>query len=240
MASPVSRCLTGPVSTRADAGTDCVHAGAAEWARGREHRVVQAALIAEGWSVCGIGDWAITLRCADGHSAARVAPFDPAYPVFVELCRRTGGSPYLPAIRADVDLDGGGQLTLMDFLPPAPPEVAARVARSWAEGDDPELAALRTMAEELDAQAARTRPWWDQIDLNDGNIRLSDAGHPVLIDLFCADGAAIYAALLEDPAELARWMPQERRRHMAEIAYVTRNGTPEEIATLREAVAVLT
>lgn len=217
----------------------CSCAEAAGWARGWDHRAVQAHLITQGWAVCGVGDWAVTLRCPDGHSVARVAPFDPAYPAFVELCRRAAGSPHLPQVHADVALDGGGQLTVMEFLRAAPAEVAAQVRRSWEAGDDPLLAQVRAVAEEINAEAARSRPWWDQIDLNDGNVRLSAAGQPVLIDVFCVDGAAIYAALLEDPAELARRIPAGERRHLAEIAYISRTSTPQEIAALRAAADAL-
>lgn len=209
------------------------------WAAARDHRAVQARLITQGWAVCGVGDWAVTLRCPDGQSVARVAPFDPAYPAFVELCRRAAGSPYLPQIHADVALDGGGQLTVMEFLPEVSAEVATRVRQSWDADDDPLLAQVRRLAEEVNAEAARRRPWWDQIDMNDGNIRRSSSGHPVLIDLFCVDGAAIYAALLRDPAELARRIPEAERRHLAEIAYISRTSTPEEIAALRAAVDAL-
>ncbi len=200
---------------------------------------MQAQLIREGWSVCGVGDWAVTLRCPDGSRVARVAPFDPAYPVFVELCRRLPGSPYLPRIEADQQLDGGGQFTVLEFLSEAPAEVSARVRHAWDEGADPALAAVRAAAEALNHEAARTVPWWDGLDLNAGNIRVAANGHPVLIDMFCVDGAGIYAALLEDPGELARRIPERDRRHLAEIAYISRTSTPEEIAALQAAVAAL-
>lgn len=211
----------------------------AGWAHGRDHRAVHAHLVTQGWGVCGVGDWAVTLRCPDGHSVARVAPFDPAYPVFVELCRRAGGSPFLPRIQADVALRGGGQLTVMEFLHQAPADIAAGVRQAWGAGDDPALAEVRAVAEEVNDEAARSRPWWDTIDLNDGNIRLSAAGHPVLVDLFCVDGAAIYSALLEEPAELARRIPEEQRRHLTQIAYIRRTSSTQEIAALRAAAAAL-
>ncbi|TDE94900.1 hypothetical protein EXU48_08930 [Occultella glacieicola] len=202
---------------------------------GHDHRQAHAHLVRAGWSVCGVGDWAVTLRSPDGTLAARVSPFDPAYPVFVDLCRRLEGTAQLPRVEADLPLPGGGQLTIMEFLLPAPADVAERVRASWAAGDDPELAAVRRAAEDLDATARREVPWWDGIDLNPGNVMRALDGRIVLVDVFCLDGAALYAALLADPAGFAVRVPADRGRYLTEIAYIARNSIPAEITALRAA-----
>ncbi|GIM88407.1 hypothetical protein [Paractinoplanes toevensis] len=40
-----------------------------------DHRDVEAAFRAAGWTPCGAGDWAIALRSPDGTRAARISPF---------------------------------------------------------------------------------------------------------------------------------------------------------------------
>ncbi|CAM3484603.1 hypothetical protein OCAE111667_12175 [Occultella aeris] len=205
---------------------------------GQDHRQAHAHLVRNGWNVCGVGDWAVTLRSPDGLLAARVSPFDPAYPVFVDLCRRLPDSAHLPRVESDVALEGGGQLTIMEFLLPAPDGVAEQVRTSWDAREDLELDAVRQAAEDLDATARRTVPWWDGLDTNPGNIMQALDGRTVLVDVFCMDGAALYAALLADPTGFAERIPAERRQHLNEIAFIARSSTPAEIADLRAAHAL--
>jgi hypothetical protein len=209
----------------------------AGWA-GRDHRQVHADLVTAGWRVCGVGDWAVTLRSPDGLHAARVCPFDPAYPVFVALCGRLPDHPYLPRIDVDVSLEGGAQLTVMEFLTPVPTEAAEAVRKTWDGGGDPLVSQVRAEAEALNAAAGRRVPWWDQIDLNHGNIMVSLSGQLKLVDVFCLDGAAMYATLLERPDELAERIPSALRRYMTDIAFISRTASPAEIDALRKAAAV--
>jgi len=62
------------------------------------HRHVLAELATAGWVPCGVGDWALALRSPEGTVAARVCPFDPAYPAFVDLCRACAGNRWLPGM----------------------------------------------------------------------------------------------------------------------------------------------
>lgn len=199
------------------------------------HREVHTRLITAGWSTCGIGDWATTFRSPDGRQAARVCPFDPAYPVYVELCRRLPGHRLLPDIGLDQALDGGGRVTVMEFLTPADAETAAKVTRDWEAGTDPALAEVRRAAEALNTEAAAKVPWWDGLDLNAGNIMVSLSGQTKLVDMFCMDGEGMYGTLLSDPAALAARIPAHARRHMTDIAFIARTSTPAEIAALRQA-----
>lgn len=104
-----------------------------EECHGLTHREAAGRLLAAGWDVCGVGDWAVVWRSPDGSRVARVCAFEPAYEVFVRLCRNLNGHPMLPRIDVDFALAGGGRLTVMEFLLPADGEDAKRVVARWDE-----------------------------------------------------------------------------------------------------------
>jgi hypothetical protein len=208
--------------------------------RGLSHREVAARLAIDGWSVCGVGDWATVWRSPDGFQVARVCPCELAYEVFVELCRNLAGHALLPRIDFDAPLRGGGRLTVMEFLRPADgPEVEA-VMKRWqaAEACDP-VSAIRFEAERLDGVAAGVIPYWGGVDLNPGNVMIDLAGQVKFVDLFYAAGEKVFAALLDNPGEFAALIPASRRQFITEIGYAARVWTPDEIAAYREAAAAL-
>ncbi|MFG3340250.1 hypothetical protein [Glycomyces sp. NPDC048151] len=199
------------------------------------HREAAGWLLADGWNVCGAGDWATVWRSPDGGLAARVSPFEPAYEVFVRLCRALPGNPLLPRVELDSPLEGGGRITVMEFLTPAGGDRAAEVWRRWdaAEPGDP-VAAVRAEAERLHAEAAEAVPYWGGLDRNPGNVMATPSGETRLVDLFYAEGLVIYGELLKDPDRVLASFPPERRRYLAEIGAVVRQSTSEEIAALRK------
>ncbi|MER0242154.1 hypothetical protein AAHZ94_08980 [Streptomyces sp. HSW2009] len=239
------------------------------------HRDATAHLVRLGWTPCGVGDWAVGLRSPSGHLAARVCPFDPAYAAFVELCRRCAGNPYLPRVESAEVLDGGGTLTILEFLAPLDGAKAVEVKRQWdalpasaaglpgtggagptglgaepprgAEGaagaatplpalaDDPDFMAVYRAAHQVNAEFRATMPWWDGIDLNEGNVRRALDGRTTLIDVFCMDGAALYAQVIADADVVRTRMGEEHTRHLLDIPYIARESSPEEIRVLREA-----
>ncbi|MFD7025465.1 hypothetical protein [Promicromonospora sukumoe] len=205
---------------------------------GLPHREASGRLLAAGWNVCGLGDWATVWRSPDGGLVARVSPFEPAYGVFVELCQSLEGNPLLPRIEHDVPLAGGGRITVMEFLTPVRQAEAEAVVDRWsaAAPDDP-ITAVRRTAERLDAEAARSIPFWGGLDHNPGNVLRNAVGEPKLVDLFYAAGLEIYRVLLEDPARLAEAIPAERRRYICDIAALARMSDPDELAALRAAAA---
>lgn len=208
--------------------------------QGRSHRDVAARLVGDGWSVCGVGDWATVWRSPDGFRAARVSPFELAYEIFVELCRNLAGHPLLPRIDFDTPLLGGGRLTVMDFLRPADePEVDA-VMKRWeaAEPGDP-VGAVRSEAERLDGTAATVIPYWGGLDLNPGNVMIDLAEQPKIVDLFATAGEKAFAALLDNPTDFAVQIPPNRRQFLTEIGYAQRVWTPAQLTTYREAAAAL-
>jgi hypothetical protein len=203
------------------------------------HREAAGWLLADGWNVCGVGDWATVWRSPDGELAARVSPFEPAYEVFVHLCRALPGSPLLPRIELDSPLEGGGRITVMEFLTPIEYDQAAAIWMRWDEaGADDPITAVRTEAERLNAEAAETIPFWGSLDRNPANVMAAAAGDARLVDLFYAEGKRIYAELLENPAPVLASFPPERRKYMAEIGAVVRLSPPGELAQI-EALAAL-
>ncbi|MQM24439.1 hypothetical protein [Glycomyces albidus] len=205
---------------------------------GLDHRGAAGRLLAAGWNVCGIGDWAFVWRSPDGRLVARVCAFEPGYGVFVELCRALPGHSMLPRIRFDAELAGGGRLTVMEALRPASAEERESVLARWeaAAPDDP-VSAVRAEAERLDAEAAQRIPFWGGLDRNPGNVMRRSDGGLVLVDLFYANGLEIYRALVGDPAKVAAAFPAEKRVFICDIAVIARESSPEEIAALRAAAA---
>lgn len=202
------------------------------------HRDVHAQLVLAGWNVCGIGDWAIVLRSPDGKYVARICPFEPAFGVFVALCQQLNGHSWLPHVEADVPLEGGGQLTVMEFLIQADTETYESVKHRWESGTDAALRQLRECAEQHSAQAEETIAWWGGLDLNAGNVMMSVTGEPKLVDLFYVDGRKLFETLLHDPKDLGQRIPKHRRKYMTDIAAISRSSTSMELLALREAAAV--
>ncbi|MFD1936289.1 hypothetical protein ACFSKW_32940 [Nonomuraea mangrovi] len=198
------------------------------------HREATAELVLAGWTPCGVGDWATGLRSPDGLWVARVCPFDPAYAAFLDLCRRRPDNPYLPRVAFDTPLDGGGTLAVLEFLAPLEPARAEQVARQWREGAaDPALDEVRQAAAAVDTEYRARMPWWDGIDLNTGNVRLALDGRVAVIDVFCMDGASLYAQILKDAGVVREQLPDSR--HILDIPYIARESTPEEIRALHDA-----
>lgn len=203
------------------------------------HREAAGWLLADGWNVCGVGDWATVWRSPDGELAARVCPFEPSFEIFVRLCRTLPDNPLLPRIELDSPLEGGGRLTVMEFLAPAEADQAEQVWRSWeatAPGDP--ATAVRREAERLNAEAVSTVPFWGGLDCKPGHVMATPSGEAKLVDLFFAEGRRIYAELLENPAAVAASFPAEQRKYMAEIGAVVRLSTPEELDKMRTAAAL--
>ena len=202
------------------------------------HRQVLAELIGRGWVLCGAGDWAVALRSPEGVLVARVCPFDPAYPAFVDLCRRCSGNRWVPKVELATDLEGGGSVVFLEFVAPVEEAVAVEVAERWRTGaGDAEFEEVRRTARMIDAEYRKSTPWWDGFDMNSAHIRRALDGRLVLIDIFCLDGASLYGKILEDLAEVHRRIPPERMRYALEIPYIARESSPAEISALKKAWA---
>ena len=200
------------------------------------HRQVMAELIGWGWVPCGVGDWAVALRSPEGDLVARVCPFDPAYAAFLDLCTRCAGHPWLPRIELAAGLEGGGSLAVLEYLAEAGPEDATRIAGQWQAGEgDEDFAGVRRCALDVDEEYRASTPWWDGIDMNRAHVRRAADGRLVLIDIFCMDGAALYAQILSDVTEVHRQIPRHHMRYALEIPYLARAASAAEIRALRQA-----
>lgn len=205
------------------------------WSR-RSYREALLDLLGLGWIPCGVGDWAVALRSPGGRHAARVCPFDPAYQGFLELCRRRSGNRYLPRVDLEAALAGGGSVTVLEFLAAAPDTPAATLVRQWEQDEgDAELAAVKTTALAIDEEYRARVPWWDGIDMNPGNIRLSSDGGLRLIDIFCMDGAALYGQILKNAGVVRHRLPETEGGQLLEIPYLARETGLPELHALREA-----
>ena len=146
------------ISERASAGSDVGVLADRSWGT-RSHRETLAELVLLGWTPCGVGDWAIALRSPGGRLAARICPFDPAYSAFLELCRRCAGSRYLPHVDLTAALEGGGSLTVLEFLAPAQEAAAAELIRQWKQDEgDAELSMVKAAALAVDEDYRARRP----------------------------------------------------------------------------------
>lgn len=185
------------------------------------YREALAALVTEGWTPSGAGDWAVGLRSPDGTLVARVCPFDPAYSAFVALCRACDGNPWLPRMELAADLEGGGSVTFLEYVAPVDGGVAEQVAEQWRDGTgDEEFERVRRAAQAIDAEHRQSTPWRDGFDLNEAHVRRAADGRFVLIDMFCMDGMSLYGSILDDVGAVHRQIPRERMRYALEIPYI--------------------
>src|SRR5690606_20042766 len=96
------------------------------------HRDVEVALLAAGWTPCGAGDWAIALRSPDGAAAARISPFDPTGPYAAALYREAAHTRQVPELYAHCRLTGGGDLQVLEWLQSVPLDEAEAFYRAIA------------------------------------------------------------------------------------------------------------
>ncbi|GAA4987105.1 hypothetical protein [Actinopolymorpha pittospori] len=197
------------------------------------HRQARTRLETHGWVKCGEGDWAVALRSPGAALAARISAFEPSYAWFLELCRRAEGSPYLPRIDFASELEGGGHLTVLEYL--APVEAAEETAflQRWHDGadPDPDLRQLRRLVEALDRECREYVPFWMGIDLEDHVLRSAD-GRLKLIDLLGVAGGLILDQIHADMDEFLRLMPRDRCRYILEIPHFTREYAARQRAQL--------
>ncbi|MET3425514.1 hypothetical protein BJ973_004726 [Actinoplanes tereljensis] len=198
-----------------------------------DHRDVEAALRADGWTPCGAGDWAIALRSPDGTRAARITPFDPTGPYAATLYREAAHTRQVPELFDHRRLTGGGDLQVMEFLRPV--EEAEAVAFQSAIGARAaEVAELADIVRRVHERARRELPWCGPLDANPANVMRAADGRLVVTDLFYADGPNLYTA---DPALIVARIPEGERRFMADIPFAsTGPWKPGEQEALRAGI----
>lgn len=181
-----------------------------------DYREVEQSLRAEGWTLCGEGDWAFALASPDGAAAARISPFDPVGPYTARLYREAAATGAVPRLHLHRRLDGGADLLVMEFLQPVGEEQAKEFFARVRDGDG-ELATVSEAVHRLHAVARAELPWCGPLDANPSNVMRRADGRLVLIDPFYADGPALYGMAQEDPDRFVATLPPEQRRHLTEI-----------------------
>lgn len=208
-----------------------------DWPK-HDHRFALARLEHLGWTACGRGDWAYVLRSPSGRSAARVAPFEHGYELFVALCERCAGNSYLPRIELASRLEGGGHLTVLEYLTSSTPPTAEDFLRRWHDGDtaDPELTTLRRAVDAVDRWGRNEIRGWVGVDLGPRHVLLAADGRPKIIDLF---GADLINLLIADPADFARRIPADQRRHLLDVPDLHTDHPESYLDRVRAAFAAL-
>ena len=202
-----------------------------------DHRDVERALLAAGWTPCGAGDWAIVLRSPDGTRAARISPFDPAGPYNAALHVQAAHTRRVPELYAHLRLLGGGDLQVMEWLRPVAEDEAAAVHRAIARRA-PEVAELVDVVSRVHEQARRELPWCGPLDSNPSNVMRAADGRLVVFDLFYADGPRLYASAATDPDLVVAKIPRAEREFMAEIPLAASGPwAPGEKEALRAGLA---
>jgi len=176
-----------------------------------------------GWTPCGTGDWACAFRSPSGRLAARVSPFDPAGPYSAMLYRVAAHTRQVPVLVDHRVLEGGSDLTVMEYLAPVSAAEGAAFHRS-IRAREPDVAALAEHIDAVHARGAREQPWWGPLDDNPANVMRGSDGRLVVADLFYADGPALYATVRDDPDRVVRDYPEHLRRHMTELPLASSGG----------------
>jgi hypothetical protein len=184
--------------------------------RQSDHRDAEQALVREGWSPCGAGDWAIALRSPDGTAAARISPFDPTGPYSAALYREAAHTRQVPALYAHRRLTGGGDLQVLEWLESVPEGEAVAFHRAIAERS-PEVGDLVDIVRRVHGRARRDLPWCGPLDDNPANVMRAGDGRLVVVDLFYADGPNLYATAATNPDLVVALIPEAERRFMTEI-----------------------
>lgn len=202
---------------RSDIGqTEAMDATLAALPIDADHRAAERAFTDAGWTRAGAGDWAIALRAPDGSAAVRISPFDPTGPYTAELYRAAAHTRLMPELFAHRRLSGGGDLQLMEWLTPVDP-VDAHAFHGLIATRDENVAELVDLIDRIHARALRELPWCGPLDTNPSNVMRGADGRLVVMDLFYADGPALYATAGSDPDVLVARIPESERRHLTEI-----------------------
>lgn len=204
------------------------------------HREVQKLLQTLGWTLFAQGDWAYAYESPSRHLVARVAPFDPGYQYFIDLCARCHDNPYLPEIYLASFLEGGGHLTVMERLTPADPAATTSFRQMWENPDqaDQQLQMLRHEVDAMDHWGRQHKRWWVGVDIGDRHILLPDSGTPKIIDLFGL-GTPMLNDLINDPHEFSRHIGPDRCRYLLQMPDLQDPSHPVEyLQHLKDALAI--
>ena len=180
------------------------------------------ALREAGWREIGRGDWCWVFADPADRIAARVTPWDRAYRLHVETCRKHAGNPFLQRIDDVVELRAGGHVVFMERLWPADEADAVAFCHAARVGNDsgwdwprapapafpetPALEALRTILVDELRDGAATLPFWGGSDVSPKNVMADARGQLKLIDPVFVSGWKIVEAIEQGSPELTARM----------------------------------
>jgi hypothetical protein len=197
-----------------------------------------AALEANGWERIAAGDWSWVFADPSGTRVARVAPWDPAYEVFIELCLELRGNRYVPEVFEKVHLAYGGHLTVIGRLEKASTDEARKVMAALQRREevagDSDLLALALEAQRVDERTRATIPFWRGIDDNPHNVMQDASGQLTAIDLFYISGFDLRSAICEDATAMVNEFGAHELWNFSESPFHLRE--PEKRAALRQAL----
>ena len=135
-------------------------------------------------------------------TVARLTPWDPAYELFIRLCRSLSGNHYVPEVFEEVRLAHHGHIAVIERLEHAP-QLEARQLMAALQGrekvtGDSDLRALVVQVERISERARETVPFWRGIDANPRNVMRDAAGQLKVIDLFYVGGLDLQGAIRRD------------------------------------------
>lgn len=203
------------------------------------HHDAEQLLGAAGWTPCGAGDWAVALAAPDADVVARISPFDPVGPYTARLYREAASTGLVPRLLLHRQLDGGGDLQVMQRLEDVPvPEASDFLARLALP--TPELTGLAELAQivgRIHSDAQRELPWCGPLDSNPANVMRTREGRLLLTDPYYADGPNLYAAATQDPDRFVGTIPEDRRRGLTQVPLACSGPwSIEDRAALRRAI----
>lgn len=211
------------------------------------------ALREAGWREVGRGDWCWVFADPAGEVAARVTPWDRAYRLHVEICRRHAGNPFLQRIDGVTDLAAGGYVTFMERLWPPDEAQALALCHALGFGNDsgwdwtekaaspfpetPALSELRAILAEEQAEGAATLPFWSGSDISPKNVMADAAGQLKVIEAFFVSGWKIVEAIEAGAPDLPSKMTREELEAFFTIPRAIENPDPQLMEKARRLYA---
>ena len=193
----------------------------------------------EGWTHVGTSNWSDVYASPDGGTAARIAPFDPAHVLFIEVVGAIPDNPWVPKRLGYFDMADGSKAVLMERLRPAaaakadalvaaidlPNDVGTRMPEpsDLIGRDEPSIIALREALQRLQAMGRERYPVWGGSSLTRGKVMSTEAGDLKLTNPAFISGPRLIDAMLAQDEEILSAFTREDLRRFPKIPYFRRD-----------------
>jgi hypothetical protein len=193
----------------------------------------------EGWTHIGTSNWSDVYGSPAGDMAARIAPFDPAHVLFIEVVGALPDNPWIPHRTVRRMMADGAMAVVMERLRPAPaaraealvaaialpndvgtkmPELSAEIAY-----DDPGVVALRHALERLQAEGKARYPVWGGSSLTREKVMADSAGKLKLTNPAFISGPRLIEAILTGNERTMAAFTREELLRFPKIPYFLRD-----------------